>query len=112
MNAHLGIRKVKITNGGIPGVFNCRFANPTVTNANRKKKKPTSFVPPPAQHQINCLPTSINGESKQLLNGSVGTKQLIPFWKRPLEKPIEVKKFIFNKTFNTEIQHFKSNFQF
>lgn len=35
--------------GGIPGVFNCRFTNPyTAAMTKRKKKKPTSFVPPPS----------------------------------------------------------------
>ncbi|XP_075223326.1 uncharacterized protein LOC142325437 [Lycorma delicatula] len=48
--------------GGIPGVFNCRFTNPyTAAMTKRKKKKPTSFVPPP----------------------SVGENP-IPFWCRPL----------------------------
>ncbi|XP_043277772.1 uncharacterized protein [Venturia canescens] len=75
-----GTRKVKLTNGGIPGVFNCRFANPTVTNLNRKKKKPTTFVPPPVQQ---TLMTSM-GETKQWSNCSGNTRQLIPFWKRPL----------------------------
>ncbi|XP_045505662.1 uncharacterized protein LOC123702043 [Colias croceus] len=46
----------------IPGVFNCRFSNPVNSSAanGRKKKKPTSFVPPPA------------GAAPQ------------PFWRRPL----------------------------
>lgn len=50
--------------GGIPGVFNCRFTNPyTAAMTKRKKKKPTSFVPPP----------------------SVGENHNpIPFWCRPL----------------------------
>ncbi|XP_034946523.1 uncharacterized protein [Chelonus insularis] len=70
-------RKVKLGNNGIPGVFNCRFANPTVVNPNRKKKKPTSFVPPPT--------TNLNGfnEAKQIsMHGN--SKQLIPFWKKPI----------------------------
>lgn len=75
-----GQRKVKLSNGGIPGVFNCRFANPTVTNLNRKKKKPTTFVPPPpTQTAIATM-----GETKQWCNASGNTRQLIPFWKRPL----------------------------
>lgn len=35
---------------GVPGVFNCRFTNPYAAKtalSKRKKKKPTSFVPPP-----------------------------------------------------------------
>ncbi|XP_052899697.1 uncharacterized protein LOC128306256 [Anopheles moucheti] len=31
----------------IPGVFNCRFSNPVNAATKRKKKKPTTFVPPP-----------------------------------------------------------------
>ena len=52
----------------VPGVFNCRF-NPAMM---RKKKKPTTFVPPP----VPVLPsmTSVNG----------GGKMSQPFWKRPL----------------------------
>uniref|UniRef100_A0A1B6CVP3 XK-related protein n=1 Tax=Clastoptera arizonana TaxID=38151 RepID=A0A1B6CVP3_9HEMI len=50
--------------GGIPGVFNCRFTNPyTAAMTKRKKKKPTSFVPPPS------VGDSHNG---------------MPFWCRPL----------------------------
>lgn len=67
-------RKIKLSNNGIPGVFNCRFANPTVVNPNRKKKKPTTFVPPP-------LTTFSDG--KQWTNGN-NSRQLIPFWKRPI----------------------------
>ncbi|XP_022197939.1 uncharacterized protein LOC111055080 [Nilaparvata lugens] len=48
--------------GGIPGVFNCRFTNPyTAAMTKRKKKKPTTFIPPP----------------------SVGENP-VPFWCRPL----------------------------
>lgn len=51
----------------VPGVFNCRF-NPAMM---RKKKKPTTFVPPPAP----VLPSmTVNG----------GGKMSQPFWKRPL----------------------------
>lgn len=85
-----GTRKVKLTNGGIPGVFNCRFANPTVTNLNRKKKKPTTFVPPPIQQTM----TSTIGETKQWTNCSGNTRQLIPFWKRPLPTSTQVRNRI------------------
>lgn len=59
VNISIGMRKVKLSNGGIPGVFNCRFANPTVVNPNRKKKKPTSFVPPPPQSQTGTVMNSV-----------------------------------------------------
>lgn len=52
----------------VPGVFNCRF-NPAMM---RKKKKPTTFVPPP----VPVLP------SMNVVNG--GGKMSQPFWKRPL----------------------------
>ncbi|BES99743.1 XK-related protein [Nesidiocoris tenuis] len=51
--------------GGIPGVFNCRFTNPySAAVSKRKKKKPTSFVPPPSILPSNHCP--------------------VPFWCRPL----------------------------
>lgn len=80
------MRKVKLSNGGIPGVFNCRFANPTVVNPNRKKKKPTTFVPPPPQSQTGTMMGSVTmvGDSKQWLNVANSSRQLIPFWKKPL----------------------------
>lgn len=86
MNINNGIRGMKCSNGGIPGVFNCRFSNPTVTNANRKKKKPTSFIPPPSQHQQNNMPLASGGENKEWINSNGSSRQLIPFWKRPLSR--------------------------
>ncbi|XP_024943476.1 uncharacterized protein LOC107270325 isoform X2 [Cephus cinctus] len=81
---NMGMRRVKLSNGGIPGVFNCRFANPAVTNPNRKKKKPTTFVPPPPpQPQATSLTITPTGDPRQRLNGSGGSRQLIPFWRRP-----------------------------
>ncbi|XP_046608614.1 uncharacterized protein LOC124299468 isoform X1 [Neodiprion virginianus] len=77
----IGMRGVKLSNGGIPGVFNCRFANPTVSNLNRKKKKPTSFVPPP---QPLSLLTNGMGEPCPRINSNAGPRQSIPFWRRPL----------------------------
>lgn len=44
------------------GVFNCRFGSPANGMLNRKKKKPTSFVPPPVS---------------------------VPFWRRPLPSSSE-----------------------
>lgn len=89
INISIGMRKVKLSNGGIPGVFNCRFANPTVVNPNRKKKKPTSFVPPPPP-QSGTVMNSITamGDSKQWLNMGNGSRQLIPFWKKPISSNI------------------------
>ncbi|KAG8038721.1 hypothetical protein G9C98_000276 [Cotesia typhae] len=74
------VRKVKLSNNGIPGVFNCRFTNPTVVALNRKKKKPTSFVPPPS-----------NGLGGFCDNKNYN-RQLIPFWKRPLHEEEEEKE--------------------
>ncbi|XP_078034123.1 uncharacterized protein LOC144468486 [Augochlora pura] len=84
VNMNVGMRRVKLSNGGIPGVFNCRFANPTVANPNRKKKKPTTFVPPPSQSQTGAVATSMNaiGDTKQWLSMNSNSRQLIPFWKR------------------------------
>ncbi|KAG7206602.1 hypothetical protein KM043_000285 [Ampulex compressa] len=87
INVGIGMRKVKLSNGGIPGVFNCRFANPTVVNPNRKKKKPSTFIPPPPpQSQTNSVvtPMAAIGDSKQWLATSNGSRQLIPFWKKPV----------------------------
>ena len=91
VNISIGMRKVKLSNGGIPGVFNCRFANPTVVNPNRKKKKPTSFVPPPPP-QSGTVMNSVAavGDTKQWLNVSNGSRQLIPFWKRPISSSSNV----------------------
>lgn len=83
-NNSIGMRKIKLNNNGIPGVFNCRFTNQTVVNLNRKKKKPTTFIPPPSseqQHQNNI--TSNNIINKPWINCDT-TKQTTPFWKRPL----------------------------
>lgn len=49
-----------------PGVFNCRFGSPTTGVLNRKKKKPTSFVPPPGLNAVS-----------------------VPFWRRPLPSSSE-----------------------
>lgn len=49
-----------------PGVFNCRFTNPSNADLYRKKKKPTSFVPPPG---LAAVP--------------------VPFWRRPLPSSSE-----------------------
>ncbi|XP_046739433.1 uncharacterized protein LOC124407379 isoform X2 [Diprion similis] len=84
-SVEIGMRRVKLSNGGIPGVFNCRFANPTVANPNRKKKKPTTFVPPPPPPpQPLSLVTNGMSEPRPRINGSAGSRQLIPFWRRPL----------------------------
>ncbi|XP_016908714.1 uncharacterized protein LOC107995610 [Apis cerana] len=85
LNMNVGVRRVKLSNGGIPGVFNCRFANPTVVNPNRKKKKPTTFVPlPPPQSQSGTVTAPINtlDESKQWHGINSNSRQLIPFWKK------------------------------
>lgn len=53
----------------IPGVFNCRFTNPVNVSTGRKKKKPTTFVPPPT--------APLSGEQGPMA---------IPFWKRALPR--------------------------
>ncbi|XP_064087600.1 uncharacterized protein LOC135202250 [Macrobrachium nipponense] len=54
-----------------PGVFNCRF-NPVIK---RKKKKPTSFVPPPVPVIPSLAVPNNNGRT-------------VPFWKRPLPQSL------------------------
>ncbi|CAH0550350.1 unnamed protein product [Brassicogethes aeneus] len=49
-----------------PGVFNCRFSSPSAAALYRKKKKPTSFVPPPGLGPV-----------------------AVPFWRRPLPSSSE-----------------------
>lgn len=88
---NVGVRRVKLSNGGIPGVFNCRFANPTVVNPNRKKKKPTTFVPlPPPQSQSGTVTAPINtlDESKQWHGINNNSRQLIPFWKKSVNSNV------------------------
>ncbi|XP_006619309.1 uncharacterized protein LOC102680768 [Apis dorsata] len=91
LNMNVGVRRVKLSNGGIPGVFNCRFANPTVVNPNRKKKKPTTFVPlPPPQSQSGTVTAPINtlDESKQWHGINNNSRQLIPFWKKSVNSNV------------------------
>ncbi|GAB1863424.1 XK-related protein [Camponotus japonicus] len=91
VNISISMRKVKLSNGGIPGVFNCRFANSTAVNPNRKKKKPTTFVPPPPpQSQTSTVMNSMTtvADSKQWLNVGNGSRQLIPFWKKPISSNV------------------------
>jgi len=99
VNISIGMRKVKLSNGGIPGVFNCRFANPTAANPNRKKKKPTSFVPPP-QSPAGTVMNSVAavGDAKQWLNVGNGSRQLIPFWKKPISSVVQVN--IYDESFH------------
>ncbi|VEN34203.1 unnamed protein product [Callosobruchus maculatus] len=49
-----------------PGMFNCRFSSPTASALYRKKKKPTTFVPPPGLGPVT-----------------------VPFWRRPLPSSSE-----------------------
>ncbi|XP_055536019.1 uncharacterized protein LOC129724830 isoform X3 [Wyeomyia smithii] len=60
----------------IPGVFNCRFSNPVNAATKRKKKKPTTFVPPPN------LALQTNGTEQEATIGPMA----IPFWRRPLPR--------------------------
>lgn len=48
------------------GVFKCRLGSPATAALNRKKKKPTSFVPPPGINAVS-----------------------VPFWRRPLPSSSE-----------------------
>lgn len=69
--------------GGIPGVFNCRFSNPYVAAIQkRKRKKPTSFIPPPSISHNAASDSSAEIRS----NGAIpnGGYNSIPFWCRPL----------------------------
>lgn len=63
----------------IPGVFNCRFTNPVNVATKRKKKKPTTFVPPPG---VSHLSTGNDVNSTSHDNGPMA----IPFWKRALPR--------------------------
>lgn len=94
------MRRVKLSNGGIPGVFNCRFTNPTAVNPNRKKKKPTTFVPPPSQSQTGTVAASMNtvGDAKQWLGMNSSSRQLIPFWKKSVTSSgvLQVMKYFIN----------------
>ncbi|RZF33331.1 hypothetical protein LSTR_LSTR007676 [Laodelphax striatellus] len=68
--------------GGIPGVFNCRFTNPyTAAMTKRKKKKPTTFIPPPSvPFWCRPLPTATprhnhqGGSSENEGSSSVGSR--------------------------------------
>lgn len=60
----------------IPGVFNCRFSNPVNSATKRKKKKPTTFVPPP---NLTMQPS---GPDQAAPIGPMA----IPFWRRPLPR--------------------------
>lgn len=62
------------SHGGIPGVFNCRFTNPYMA-AIRKKKKPTSFIPPP------CVTRNDTSTHSSPRNEHMN---MIPFWCKPL----------------------------
>lgn len=107
------MRKVKLSNSGIPGVFNCRFTNPTVVNPNRKKKKPTTFVPPPPSHsQTNTLMGSMMmiGDSKQWLNVGNGSRQLIPFWKKPIPSSNIAQVVIYHKYINLQLSRSNNRF--
>ncbi|KAK0088850.1 hypothetical protein PV325_010447 [Microctonus aethiopoides] len=90
-DVNIPMRKVKLSNNSIPGVFNCRFTNSNVVNPNRKKKKPTTFVPPPppataTQFCENKLWSNTAGDNSIYNNNhnNNNTRQLIPFWKRPI----------------------------
>lgn len=53
----------------VPGVFNCRFNQ----GIKRKKKKPTSFVPPPASYNMS-IPNNIIANNERIQ----------AFWTKPL----------------------------
>ena len=86
---------------GIPGVFNCRFSNPYVAAMQkRKRKKPTSFVPPPSIDQNGKDGRGAAGSGANMADGlahsnadeaMAGDSNLnnngynsVPFWCRPL----------------------------
>lgn len=73
-NPNINKQTIKYHNHAIPGVFNCRFSNPVCasTATKRKKKKPTSFVPPPTIASL-----------AQVAANNLGP-MATPFWRRPL----------------------------
>lgn len=75
----------------IPGVFNCRFSNPVGNGATkRKKKKPTTFIPPPTLNVngngvaggASVIATVSHPNEHQIPEGPM----VIPFWRRPLPR--------------------------
>lgn len=81
---------------GIPGVFNCRFSNPyTAALQKRKRKKPTSFVPPPSIEASDSTAAAVvSMENKQsamaAYNVTLGCNS-VPFWCRPLPNNQQVR---------------------
>ncbi|CRK86191.1 CLUMA_CG000015, isoform A [Clunio marinus] len=81
------------TNEHLKGIFNCRFSNPVNNATKRKKKKPTTFIPPPVL-AIPSNPLTINMNINQeecqlikskLINVDIGPMS-IPFWRQPLPR--------------------------
>ncbi|XP_061723978.1 uncharacterized protein LOC133530141 isoform X2 [Cydia pomonella] len=71
----------------IPGVFNCRFTNPVNSSAAlRKKKKPTSFVPPPAAPAAPApgAPAPAPGAPAPAPGAPAPAAPGAAFWRRPL----------------------------
>ncbi|XP_055855141.1 uncharacterized protein LOC129918559 [Episyrphus balteatus] len=80
-NNRKGTGKIDGSTGqpAIAGVFNCRFTNPVGNAATkRKKKKPTTFIPPP---NLRYTP-QLGSVSSIITNGAMA----MPFWRRPLSR--------------------------
>ncbi|KAG5678607.1 hypothetical protein PVAND_008268 [Polypedilum vanderplanki] len=88
------------TNEHLKGIFNCRFSNPVHNATKRKKKKPTTFIPPPnlnlqANINMNCINMnnpnicqSTNSAQPHINNNSnnINGPMTIPFWRQPLPR--------------------------
>lgn len=75
----------KYSSHAIPGVFNCRFSNPVGNGATkRKKKKPTTFIPPPTLG-LAGHPVESDADAGSTGAGSNGLMS-VPFWRRPLPR--------------------------
>lgn len=73
-----------------PGVFNCRFAAPSGSSAAyRKKKKPTSFVPPPNLREGISGTNQTSGGITIFGGNGTAMAVAVPFWRRPLPSSSE-----------------------
>lgn len=112
-DSNLNGKRYAPTNEHLKGIFNCRFSNPAKydeirkvnplfqlfssifdSGTKRKKKKPTSFVPPPILNLPgNINPLKIHGTTNQdkdrqdqPQSSNIGGPMTIPFWRQPLPR--------------------------